>query len=149
MVSVTLGWLFNTYPIGNKMIFWIKQQNGFKLSYEGIYKWIAFIHSKANDNLPVPNLYFGVFTDGSLKIRGIEVRRHDTPPLFSICQNEILKVMGTGNTINEVKTIMPTKVNDIFQKYAVALKEQKVPIEELVFPRDFQRIQMSIKIEAQ
>jgi DNA polymerase elongation subunit (family B) len=40
--------------------------------------------------------------------------------------------MAEGNTINEVKALVP-KVNDIFQKYAVALREQRLPIEELVF----------------
>jgi len=40
-----------------------------------------------------------------------------------------------GNTINEVKSLLPTKVNDIFQKYAIVLKEQKVPIEQLVFTK--------------
>ena len=28
--------------------------------------------------MPVPNRYFGVFEDGTLKVRGIEERRHDT-----------------------------------------------------------------------
>jgi DNA polymerase, archaea type len=71
-----------------------------------------------------------------LKIRGIEARRHDTPTLFSRCQNEILEIIDAdgNNTINEVKALMP-KVNDIFQKYAALLKEKRVPIEELVFTK--------------
>ena len=114
----------------------IERETGFKISFEGIYKWIAFIYSKRDNTLPVPNRYFGAFENGSLKIRGIEARRHDTPPLFSRCQNEILEVMATGNTINEVKALMPTKVNDIFQKYVTLLKERRrVPIEELVFTK--------------
>src|SRR5919199_686018 len=96
----------------------IERETGFKISFEGIYKWIAFIHSKANDILPVPNRYFGAFEDGGLKIRGIEARRHDTPLLFSSCQNEILQVMtANGNNIIELKALVPTKVNDVFQKY--------------------------------
>jgi DNA polymerase elongation subunit (family B) len=114
----------------------VEQQTGFKLSFEGIYKWIAFIHSKANDTLPVPNRYFGLFEDGNLKIRGIEARRHDTPPLFSRCQNEILEVMAAnGNTINELKALVPTKINNVFQKYVTLLNERRVPIEELIFTK--------------
>jgi DNA polymerase, archaea type len=114
----------------------IERESGFKLSFEGIHKWIAFIHSKANDILPVPNRYFGAFADGSLKIRGIEARRHDTPILFSRCQNEILEVMAAnGNAIHEGKLLLRTKVNDIFQKYATLLTERRVPIEELVFTK--------------
>src|SRR5215467_2635250 len=58
----------------------IAQKIGFTISFEGIFKWIVFVHSKINSQLPVPNRYFGIFGDGSLKIRGIEARRHDTPP---------------------------------------------------------------------
>jgi DNA polymerase, archaea type len=113
----------------------IENKTGFKISFEGIYKWIAFVHSKRNDALPVPNRYFGVLEDGSLKIRGIEARRHDTPTLFNRCQNEILEVMAAGNTINEVNALMP-KVKDIFQKYVTFLKERrKVPLEELAFTK--------------
>ena len=40
---------------------------GFTISFEGAYKWIAFVHSKDNEQVPVPNRYFGIFEDGSLK----------------------------------------------------------------------------------
>jgi len=114
----------------------IERETGFKLTFEGIYKWIIFVHSKANDILPVPNRYFGAFEDGNLKIRGIEARRHDTPVLFSRCQNEILKVMAAnGNNIQELKALLPTKVNNVFQRYVTLLKENIVPIEELVFTK--------------
>ena len=113
----------------------IEQQTGFKVSFEGIYKWIAFINSKQIDILPVPNRYFGAFEDGNkLKIRGIEARRHDTPIFFSKFQNEILQVMATGNTINEVIALMP-KVKDTFKKYVMILKERKVPLEQLIFTK--------------
>jgi hypothetical protein len=54
----------------------IEKETGFALTFEGIHKWIAFIHSKQNNILPVPNRYFGVYEDGTLKVRGIEARRH-------------------------------------------------------------------------
>ena len=112
----------------------IEKETGFAISFEGVYKWIAFTHSKTNSLLPVPNRYFGVFGDDTLKIRGLEARRHDTPLLFSKCQSEILKIMAAGNNINEVKILMP-KVTDTFQKYCQLLKEGKVPLEELVFTK--------------
>ena len=113
----------------------IEMETGFKISFEGIYKWIAFIHSKRNNVLPVPNRYFGVFEDGSLKIRGLEARRHDTPTFFSKCQNEILEIMSAGNTVNEVKALILTKVKDIFQSYIAILREKRVPLQELIFTK--------------
>ena len=71
---------------------------------------------------------------GSIKMRGIEARRHDTPIFFSKFQQQILEIMATGNTINEVKALMPT-VADIYKKYALLLKERRIPLEELVFTK--------------
>lgn len=114
----------------------IHRETGFDISFEGIYKWIVFVNSKIKNHrhLPVPNRYFGVFEDGILKVRGIEERRHDTPPLLSKCQSEILEIMATGDNVNEVKTLMP-KVKDTFDKYVRLLKENDVRLEELVFTK--------------
>ena len=112
----------------------IEQQTGFKISFEGLYKWIVFTSSKQNDTLPVPNRYFGSFENNSLKIRGLEIRRHDTPVFFSKFQNEILEVIARGNSINEVKKLM-LEVMNTFQKYAIRLKEGQVPLEELIFTK--------------
>ena len=57
----------------------IEAETGFDLSFEGVYKWIAFLASKMNPGLPVANRYFGAYRSGELKMRGIEARRHDTP----------------------------------------------------------------------
>jgi DNA polymerase elongation subunit (family B) len=112
----------------------IELQTGFKVSFEGIYKWIVFVHSKIDDNLPVPNRYFGVFENGSLKIRGMEARRHDTPHLFSECQNKILQLMANGNSVREVKALMP-KVKAIFYNYVHLLNQGRVSFEELIFTK--------------
>lgn len=37
----------------------IENTIGFSMSFERIYKWIAFLPSKVNSNLPVVNRYFG------------------------------------------------------------------------------------------
>jgi len=112
----------------------LEQKVGFAISFEGIYKWLVFVNSKTNYQLPVANRYFGAFEDGSLKIRGIEARRHDTPPIFYKCQNEILELMATGNNPCEVRELMPA-IKDIFHKYVGLLKENKVPFEELIFTK--------------
>ena len=112
----------------------LEQKVGFAISFEGIYKWIVFLNSKINCQLSVANRYFGAFEDGSLKIRGIEARRHDTPPIFYKCQNEILELMTIGNNFKEVRKSIPA-VKGIFHKYARLLKENKVPFEELIFTK--------------
>lgn len=113
----------------------IERETGFGISFEGVYKWVAFVHSKCNDQVPMQNSYFGVFEDDdSLKIRGIEARRHDTPLFFAKCQQEILNTMALGSTVQEVKALM-SQVESIFHRNVQLLKEGKVPLEELVLTK--------------
>lgn len=113
----------------------IERETGFEISFEGVYKWIAFVHSKENNKLPVANRYFGAFEDGSLKIRGIETRRQDTPPLFEKFQSEVLGIMAGGDTMAEVSALM-SQVQGTFDKYTQLLKDGKVPVGELIFVKN-------------
>ncbi|CAN5569424.1 type B DNA-directed DNA polymerase [soil metagenome] len=112
----------------------IERETGFEISFEGKYKWIAFVYSKSSNIVGVPNRYFGVFDDGTLKLRGIEARRHDTPIFFSNYQQLILNVLAEADTINEVKMLFP-EIRYMLEKHLLLLKERKVPLNELVFTK--------------
>ena len=110
----------------------IEAETGFAISFEGIYKWVVFLPSKVEPNVPVLNRYFGVYQDGDLKVRGIEARRHDTPLAFSKCQMEILKVLAEADTIANAKEKIP-KCIEIFLRHTEALACHEVPATELAF----------------
>lgn len=112
----------------------IEKETKFSNSFEGVYKWIVFLQSKKSNDLPAANRYFGVFQDGSTKIRGIEVRRHDTPPLFARFQQEILKIMAKGNNVAEVKSLMH-EVRQTFEHFANDIKNGQILIRDLVFTK--------------
>ena len=116
----------------------IEKETGFEVSYEGEYKWIAFLPSKRKDWLPVPNRYFGVFADGTIRVRGLALRRHDTPPLFARCQAEMLKIMARGNTIKEAKALMP-EVKQLFEGYVQLLKKGQADLQDLVFTKQLSK----------
>jgi len=112
----------------------IENKTGFPISLEGIYKWIVFVPSKSNTILPISNRYFGVFEDGTVKMRGIEARRHDTAEFFSNVQQGILNIMSEANSIKEVRDLMP-KVRKFFQLHLELLRYKKVPINDLVLTK--------------
>ena len=89
----------------------IEAETGFPLSFEGVYRWIAFLPSKAFSSVPVLNRYFGVYRSGEIKVRGIAARRHDTPPLFSQCQMEILSILSGTSSVEEARRMIPECVN--------------------------------------
>jgi DNA polymerase-2 len=72
----------------------IAQQTSIPVAMDGVYPWIIFLPSRLDARVPVPNRYFGVFDDGTLKIRGIDIRRHDTPYFITRTQMEILNLLS-------------------------------------------------------
>ncbi len=69
----------------------IEARTGLPIALEGVYKWVAFLPSRQDERIPVANRYFGVFQDGTLKTRGIEARRRDTPAWVAKVQMECLE----------------------------------------------------------
>ncbi len=72
------------------------RDTGVKLALEGVYRWIYFMASKQDPQRPVATRYFGVFEDGSLKVRGLMCRRRDTPPFVRRAQEAMLAKTDRG-----------------------------------------------------
>jgi DNA polymerase, archaea type len=64
------------------------------------FDWIVFL--PLNDGFGAYNRYYGRLADGSVKVRGIAARRHDTPVYISTMQQEMLEVMRMSQTINDL-----------------------------------------------
>ncbi len=75
---------------------------GIPVASDGIFKWIVFLPSINNPDRPLPATYYGVFTHGDLKVRGIEVRQRKTPPLVKYFQQEVLNMMQHCNSKKEI-----------------------------------------------
>ena len=75
----------------NDLLEEISARTDLPIALDGVYRWVAFLPSRVDARVPVPNRYFGVFQDGSLKVRGIDVRRHDTPVFIGDTQMAILE----------------------------------------------------------
>lgn len=73
-----------------------------EMSLEGVYKWIVFLSSKVKEGRPVPSRYFGVFSDGTLKTRGLAHRRRDTPLYVKEVQEEMLAILSEARTLAEL-----------------------------------------------
>jgi DNA polymerase-2 len=106
-------------------------QTGLGASLDGVFRWIAFLPSQMDSRVPVANRYFGVFQDGSLKVRGIEARRRDTPPWVVEIQTKMLLCLSKAASID----LLPEKLSAAFKIFQFALKElraDRVPLEKLV-----------------
>jgi DNA polymerase elongation subunit (family B) len=109
----------------------IEEKLGLPISFEGRYRWIVFLNSRINPKIPVLNRYYGVFQDGTLKVRGIDLRRHDTPEIIRKCQADMLTLLSQAKDSEEFKKLIPETLA-VVRSYVSALRMRKVPIEQLV-----------------
>jgi len=109
----------------------IFEQSGISVELEGIYKWIVFL-PKRSDHTGALNRYYGLFENGEMKIRGLELRRSDTPPLIRDAQMDMLKVMARANDAAELQGRIP-EVIEVVRGYADMIAKGECDLKDLVF----------------
>ncbi len=116
----------------------LKENTGLPVSFEGIYKWIAFLGSRVESRLPVLNRYFGVRQDGTFRVRGIELRRHDSPRLVENCQREMLNVFANAGCSLEFRALIPTAIR-VLEKYVVQIMTGNVSLRDVIIRKSMSK----------
>jgi len=112
----------------------ISAATGVKLALEGVYRWLCFMSSKQDPKRPVATRYFGVFEDGSLKVRGLACRRRDTPPLVRRAQEDLLARMAGARTAQELAALRP-ELEEMAEGFRQRLREGSIKPRDLVITR--------------
>ena len=112
----------------------ITEQSKIPINFEGRYKWIVFLPSKMHPNIGVLNRYYEVMENGKVKVRGIEVRRRDTPKFVFDAQTDIIKVLSTANNVEELYKKMPEALN-VVKVYREKLLNNEISIWDLVITK--------------
>jgi DNA polymerase-2 len=116
----------------------IEEKTGIPIALEGVFKWVAFLASKRDARVPVPNQYFGAFQDGTLKYRGIELHRRDTTLWVRKIQLKALEVLAGANTPHEFADRIPD-VMALVECAKRDLRIGRVPLGELVIRQRLSR----------
>ncbi|MGH2453972.1 MAG: DNA polymerase domain-containing protein [bacterium] len=103
----------------------IEHVTNLPVAVEGVYGWVSFLPSKTHPGVGVPNRYLGVFENGETKVRGIEVRRSDTPVLIEEMQARMLQEMFAASTIAALLARLP-RVLAVLEETLVRLREGSV-----------------------
>lgn len=107
------------------------------IALDGIYRWVAFLPSRVDKRVPVANRYFGVFQDGSLKVRGIEARRGDTPTFIAETQMQMLELLAQEQT-GASRTSLARPLA-LLRRRLAELRSGKVPAEALLVAQKLSR----------
>ncbi len=82
----------------------------------------------------MPNRFVGVFRDGTLKVRGLECRRHDTAPFIAQAQQALLQILAQARTPPELARHLPEAL-DVLKASARQLWEGRVPLHDLAITK--------------
>ena len=123
----------------------IEDRTRLPLAIEAVYRYVVFLPSKQYADVPVPNRFFAVGEDGELKVRGLECRRHDTPPLLGRMQQEVLAILTEAHDYDAYLQKLEI-ARGVLANYEDLLANGGVDIRELVVskritrePRDYQK----------
>ena len=116
----------------------ITARTGLPIALEGIYKWVAFLPSRMDVRVPVANRYFGVFQNGEMKLRGIEARRHDTPPWIAQVQLAMIKQLAKVPQGKPLTTALPDLITYLRQQVD-DLRNGRIPPEQLLVSQRLSR----------
>ena len=109
----------------------ISRRTNMMIALDGIYTWLAFLPSRSNEAVPVPNRYFGTFRSGELKMRGIEARRHDMPPWIIDTQRAALHCLSLAYDVRDLPDCL-RKAFEVLRQALDDLNAGKVPLKDLV-----------------
>ena len=112
----------------------IEAQLHFPTAFEGLYNWIVFLNSHTNSRIPVLNRYYGAVKDGKIKLRGIDLRRHDTPGIVRRCQSDMLALFAHAENSEGFMALIPEALS-IVKSYVNLIRDGAVPVDELVIEK--------------
>jgi DNA polymerase elongation subunit (family B) len=109
----------------------ISQLIGIDLDLEGVYKWIVFLPCKGT-GVGALNKYYGAMEDGTLKVRGIELRRRDTPEFLRMAQRDMLDILQRADDPEGFRERIP-EVLRALRRRADQLRSGDVDPADLLF----------------
>ncbi|TRM96961.1 DNA polymerase I, partial [Sulfolobus sp. E1] len=106
------------------IIKWVKSNFNLDLEIDKSYRFVAFSGLKKN--------YFGVYTDGKVEIKGMLVKKRNTPEFLKKVFNEVKDLMVNINSPDDIKKIKGEIVKKIKESYE-KLKNKEYNLDELAF----------------
>ncbi len=109
----------------------ISKRTGVRIDMEGRYRWIVFLPSK-NHDVGALNRYYGLFEDGTFKIRGVEYRQKNSPVFLKNMQGDMIGVFSKAGCVKEFIDLIPSAV-EVLCDYGKRLVDNAFKREDLIF----------------
>ncbi|MEE9151228.1 MAG: DNA polymerase domain-containing protein [Thermoplasmata archaeon] len=103
------------------------------LELEGVYKWLVFLPNKTT-GIGALNRYYGLFENNELKVRGIDLRKRDTPELVKKAQLEMLKVLAKADNSTEFMERIPECIG-VLRRYHDMIENGNCDLGDLIITK--------------
>lgn len=108
----------------------VNAQTSMELLVEGVFKWVVFLPSVKNSKISAITRYFGAYINGDYKIRGMHLRRRDTPFAIKKMQEEQILVFGKANNADEFNEKIPLAISKM-REWIAKLNNDLIPVQHL------------------
>lgn len=98
----------------------IETATGLRINHEGTYRWMVFLPSILDKNIPVSSHFYGVFLNGEIKCRGIEARRRNIPQIVASMQTEMIERLSEARSEEEFRSLF-SAIFSILHRYVRSL----------------------------
>ncbi|MGC9204494.1 MAG: type B DNA-directed DNA polymerase [Thermoplasmata archaeon] len=102
------------------------------------YVWVKILPEKGIPSVGSPGRYIGLKKDGDFKIRGIMLRRQDTPLFIRRFQEECLRILKKLNDIGMLNKVRD-EISKKFMEYREDIEMRKVRNEDLLIEKRVSR----------
>jgi DNA polymerase-2 len=116
----------------------IEEETRLPLDLEGLYPWMAFLGRRDRPGVPVANRFFGLQPQGEHKIRGIALRREDTPLFVAETQLELLRLLAREPDPSCLANLLHEAVA-LLRSAFESLQNGRVPLEQLLVTQTLSR----------
>ena len=107
------------------------QKIGIPLELKGRFNWIVFLPNKSNGTGAL-NRYYGAMTNGKLKVRGIEMRRGDSPKLIKNMQRAMLERLAEARNASEFCPKISDAI-EVLREYTRKVMDNECALADLIF----------------
>jgi len=125
----------------------ISESTGIPMSWDGRFNNIVFLPSRAEPDVPALNHYWGIKSNGEVKVRGIEVRRRDMPKIVKDAQYAFIDIFQGAMTVNEFIERIPKAKKKLYE-YAERVYSGKITREELTIRQRISRRPNQYKVNS-
>ena len=125
----------------------ISREMKIPMNWEGRYNVIVFLPSRAERDIPTLNHYWGIKSNGEVKVRGIEVRRRDTPKIVKDAQYAFIDIFQGAKTADEFNERIPQAKKKLFE-YVERVYSGEVSRDELTIKQKISRSPNQYKVNS-